>query len=375
MGAAKALVRGVWGMGAGTKASPAKAVPPSVAVAEKARLNKPTVPSDSTAGKRRVPSTGSQSAQTGVARSTAASSARVRSPIPSSLNPPQTSTIAPRSTSGTQLKPRTASVSSIRAKTTLGPSGTSSMGARTNIAGPSKASTLSKLPRSGAADKQGTEPTQTDVSPRKRTFSSLLRPTASSLAKQTSPSTLRQITNSPTGPASKIPSPKTTIFSKPVTSKTFASPVRSADNTHNMTSLGSAAASMLENASVPSSRPGAKPAPRPSQIARKTGLSRARVATKVGTPQPRVESSAPATTATTGAGSSSIPVSRPKLAAHARVRSSMGATPKKEIGVMKNQRMSVGGEALRMKARQSEYARRKSRVGGVGVGSSMDVDA
>ena len=114
-------------------------------MAEKARLNKPTVPSDSTTGKRRVPSTGSQTAQTGVARSTAASSARVRSPIPSSLNPPQASTIAPRSTSGTQLKPRTASVSSIRAKTTLGPSGTSSMGARTNIAGPSKASTLSKL--------------------------------------------------------------------------------------------------------------------------------------------------------------------------------------------------------------------------------------
>ena len=88
-----------------------------------------------------------------------------------------------------------------------------------------------------------------------------------------------------------------------------------------------------------------------------------------------VTGTVPTSTATTGAGPSSIPVPRPTLAAHARVRSSMGATPKKEIGVMKNQRMSVGGEALRMKARQSEYARRKSRVGGVGVGSSMDVDA
>ncbi|KAI0089440.1 hypothetical protein BDY19DRAFT_1047874 [Irpex rosettiformis] len=355
LGAAKALVRGVWGMGAGSK----EFAQNSTAVADKARPAKPPVPS--TTGKGRISPTETQNARSGVTRSTAASSARARSPIPA-FHPPQPTTLAPRSTSGTHVKPRTASLTTNRAKGPIGPgtNGSSSLGVRRNVSGPSKASSLAKPTRPETVQVHSPDAEQPDVSPRKRTLSTLLQPTASSLAKQAprtgepssrilSPSSLRNAT-SPNAPVSKLVPPKTSIFTKPVTTKTFSSPIRSTGD-QNMTSLGAAAETILEEAA------GLKP----STIVHKPRVTSTRVIGKPNLPRVPVDA----------AGPSNIP--RPK---HARVRSSMGATPKKEIGVMKNERMSVGGEALRMKVRQSEYARRKSKIGGIGqVGAVMDVDA
>ncbi|KAI0703042.1 hypothetical protein BC835DRAFT_1080240 [Cytidiella melzeri] len=366
LSSAKSLVRNVWNMGAGgSKASGipvAKPVSKSALLAEKVKPTKstPSLPSAASAVAKSSRSTllevsDSRSGATNGSANTVGNTSRSRSPIPSFAQP---SSIAPRvnTTSSTtaplDLKPRSSSLNANRSKTSFGTGGTSSLGARTSGASSCKA----------GVDGHSSDTAKPPHPPRKRTNSTLMQPTASFLAKQQqnkplpsvgehpsrvlSPTNLRQITNSPRSPTSKI-------FSKPVTAQTFggSSPVSpSADQ--NVASLGGAAASMLANTTS------AKPTQRVPLAARKPRVSRSRVTAKL-----QQQRDAAGTTSTSG-----------PLTAATRARSSTGATPRRSLGAMKNQRISAGGEALKMKARQSEFARRRRSAARSSVGLVMNLD-
>jgi hypothetical protein len=375
LASAKSLVRNVWNMGAkGGKTTdeavkPASKLPSMVDYAKSARTVSSTLPKPSTTSKMPQSSLLDPSkARTLSAGSTDTTnrSARKRSPIPS-FEPPKVSTIAPRSntpggTAPLNLKPHSSSLATDHAKVPLPSGGVSSLGARTTAAGPSKPSSIGMMRSPVQASERGSEAGKSAVAPRKRTISTLMQPTASSMARQQckpgesssrvlSPTTLRQITNSPCSPTStQLQPPK--VFTKALTTQTFgSSPVKAGSSQNVLPSLAGAATSMLENASSPK-----KTLPVPAQ---KPRVSRSKVSAKLG--HQRIVSVSSV---------SSVVSSN----ASPRVRSSAGATPKRSLAPMKNQRMSANSEALKKRARQSELARRKSRVIVGSNGVAMDVD-
>jgi hypothetical protein len=115
--------------------------------------------------------------------------------------------------------------------------------------------------------------------------------------------------------------------------------------------------------------PAVPPKPK-TLIARKPRISRSKVVAKLGQ-QRSVSGSSRASAGSAGG----------------RTRSSIGAAPRQSMGAVKSQRVVSGGSDVLMsakkRARQSEYMRRKSRIGGgsaVGLrakprdSDGMDVD-
>ncbi|EJF59944.1 hypothetical protein DICSQDRAFT_181703 [Dichomitus squalens LYAD-421 SS1] len=306
----------------------------------------------------------------GTIRSTATAASRPSS-IAGTARSRVSDTNAGNGTATSRQTARTSTVSSMGTRTsvTSGSTAVSSMGTRRSFASTNTlASTRSK------ADAKSPE-MKDQPSLRKRT-SSLLAPTASSLAKtigRTSglPSvaeaqkekpkrtSVAQVSSSSkaaiTSPQSHSPSsPRPTrIFSQPLTN--FASSpapsVSPASPVYHPSLTSAAAAIMGDAVSSPSKipRPAVIP-PKPKQlVARKPRISRSKVIAKLG-----------AQRAAAAQGSS---LGSPS-AKGARTRSSMGA--RRSFGGVKPGRASAGSEimrsAVKKRARQSEYIRRKSRV-------------
>ena len=107
---------------------------------------------------------------------------------------------------------------------------------------------------------------------------------------------------------------------------------------------------------------GAAVPPKPKAlVARKPRISRTQVIAKIGQQRP-VDSPSRASIASSNGGG--------------RTRSSAGATPRRSVGVAKNARGPSGAAAdlvMKKRARQSEYARRKSKVGPSARGHANDV--
>ncbi|KAI0342468.1 hypothetical protein BDW22DRAFT_1357819 [Trametopsis cervina] len=385
LASAKSLVRNVWNMGAGNVKAPsgipvAKPVTKPTPVVSKSKLTKAApaaVASTSTSN----PSSSllkPSSAAGKVDNGSANSASRARSPIPSFTSPPPVARVnsAPGATAPLNVKPRSSTLGMNRAKAPP-VQGSSSLGARTSIVGSSKTSSIGEARIPGIAfDEPSSDNGKSPMPPRKRTMSTLMQPTASSLAKQSlvrpdstskplpvagegssrvfSPTTLRPITNGPLSPAS----PTSKIFTRPLTADTFTKP-QSVVPKQRITSLGAAAASMLEN------NPPIRPRTNAPLAARKPRVSRSRVIAKLNQQRAAAGNAGPATSA----------IARPVAI---RSRSSIGATPRRSLGVMKNQRTSAGGEALKKRNRQSEFARRKSRAArssvGLAAANAMDVD-
>lgn len=299
-----------------------------------------------------------------------------RSPIPPFEQP---STLAPRAgtamggTAPLNLKPRSTTMSGNRP--VLKPrtaSGSSSLGARTGLA---VRTSHESVPLS---DNAGFNMEKSRIPQRERTASTLLQPTASSMAKRQyssrpefagrplpplpalgenpprvmSPTNIPQRVNSATSPLLGK------VFSKPVSRDTFSSPPGPLQPSaaQNVTSLGSAANVMLDNAGTP------KPKSKVPVPVQKPRVSRSRVIAKLG--QQRA-----AAAATTGSHVATVP--GPTTS---RARSSFGTPARRSLG--KNQRGAGGGELVmnaKKKVRQSEYyaARRRSRAAGGSTGIPM----
>ncbi|TFY51981.1 hypothetical protein EVJ58_g10270 [Rhodofomes roseus] len=170
------------------------------------------------------------------------------------------------------------------------------------------------------------------------------------------------ITNSPRSPRSPRPAK---IFTQPLTADTFRSPTSQNSPVHH-TSLAAAATALASPSRIPTAVP-----PKPKGlIAKKPRISRTRVIAKLGSQRDGTQPAAPSA-----------------LAPAPRMRSSMGA--RKSLGGVKTGRASAGGEAAKLaakkRARQSEYARRRSRAGeglksplgraSMADDSAMDIDA
>ncbi|KAI1786371.1 hypothetical protein LXA43DRAFT_58957 [Ganoderma leucocontextum] len=347
----------------------------------------------------------------GTINSTKSTGSRSRSPIPSfsplapsgTVRSTMTTTSRPSSMAGTarsrvsstgtgngtaasRQTSRTSAVSSMGTRTsvTSGTTVVSSMGTRRSTSSTNTLASTSSKPEAKSPE------TKDQPSLRKRT-SSLLAPTASSLAKTNG--AVRQSTAGRTSglpPVAEAPKPKRTsaaqaasssraailsprspsqqpqsqnqsllsprptrIFSQPLTNF-GSSPRRSgsespASPTYGHPSLTAAAATIMSSPSkIP--RPAVLP-PKPKQlVARKPRISRSKVIAKLG-----------AQRAAAAQGSS---LGSPSGGAGTRTRSSMGA--RRSFGGVKAGRASAGAEVMRSavkkRARQSEYIRRKSRA-------------
>ncbi|KAI0634370.1 hypothetical protein C8Q77DRAFT_1111388 [Trametes polyzona] len=386
------------------KGAPPKAAPANAPAAQHARKPSGThsrIPSvSSTSSKLLKPTTASASAstvdvKTGTVTSTRSNTSRARSPIPpftQTAAAPSKSATAPAAsrpgslagtarsrvsstadtaTSTSRQTSRTSTVSSMGARSSLasGASSTavSSIGTRRSVA---STSTLASNSSKNGLDSKAMADGKDSQSVRKRT-SSLLAPTASSLAKANSavrPSTSGRTSGLPAVSenqkrASAIPGPSKSphasrmsptsppgrIFSQPLTNL-GSSPGTASSPAHHP-SLGAAASTLFGNVegSSPSKipRPAVLPPKPKALIARKPRISRSRVIAKVG---------AQRAAAVQGPSASSP---------NARTRSSFGA--RRSFGGVKTGRASAGAEVMRnaakKRARQSEYARRKSRAG------------
>ncbi|CAL1710051.1 unnamed protein product [Somion occarium] len=377
LSSAKTLVRNVWNMGAGSSkpvappsnipvpkpSAPVKAAPSTapVAKAPSVGLGHPSMRSTTATSGIRSSSGASNNSHLApkTARSTSTLTAsRSRSPIPSFNVPPKTGGTAPSRTSGI-AQPSVASKrtsvmgSSMGTRTSLASTangGASSMGAKRSLATGASSSSVTHA-RKDSNTSVGSKIISPGGIPR-RPSSSLMAPTASSLAKMrgsnaatsinaaSSPRTLQSILNTP----QKSPKP-TKIFSKPLPAD-FGSPTSPPTPAHN-TSLAAAATTIMNNATAGSNRPGVPPKP-PSLAGRRPRISRSRVIAKLGAQR----------AATSGSSGSTAEIGGP------RNRSSMGAA-RRSLGVVKNNRTASGGDVVmsaKKKARQSEYARRRSHV-------------
>ncbi|KAG9310249.1 hypothetical protein JVU11DRAFT_9896 [Chiua virens] len=393
---AKSLVQNVWNRGAGSKA------PSNVPAPKPAQLKGGTnAPPKFTEGKKtavvpgssgapplgsqtkRIPSGGSNTSLQSNAPSrstltqptggTAAVSRIWKSPTPS-LNPPSSSVAAnpkPSTIAGHgQSNNRNSSLvgfSSLGSRT--GPStnnaGSSSLGAKSDI-------------RTSAANLQ--KPTTT--MPRLRTLSTLMAPTASSLAKTSTHSripvsseysirtkgsassklrlavspprtiTLEQITNSPPSPAYPAK-----VFSQPFIPPPSGPPM----------SLTAVATTIVGQTAKdkPSSKPPLPPKPKVLP-GRKPRISRSRVIARLASQR-----------AATGAGSSAGGGTETGTTkACGKVRSSMGAEVAGKA-IRQSYAGTRGGDVMmsaKKRVRQSEHARRKSRVHFAEEEQGMDVD-
>ncbi|KZT63527.1 hypothetical protein DAEQUDRAFT_733719 [Daedalea quercina L-15889] len=404
LSSAKTLVKNVWNMGGGSaatsKPTPAAsssipvAKPTQAATAAKATTTitaQPTVQnpsmrsttstarksSISTSNKLQKPRPESQAASSrgiGSVKSSRSSTAQTRAPIPSFASPPSGTASSRMSTStvASKIPSRPGSIA-----------GASSLGVRTSLATKSQGPASSIGTRRSIATTSNSTSTKTSTSdpslgPRERDSrsrtSSLLAPTASSLARMVAkpesgtagrqtalPSVAEQpvnrpakksvasatkaalnaVTNSPRSPRSPRP---TKIFAQPLTADTFSSPVSQSSPVHH-TSLGAAATVLSSPSRIPTAVP-----PRPKGlIAKKPRISRTRVIAKIGAQRESTQPAGPSA-----------------LAPAPRVRSSVGA--RKSLGGVKTGHASAGGEAAKLaakkRARQSEYARRRSRASG-----------
>ncbi|KAG6329280.1 hypothetical protein ID866_9809 [Astraeus odoratus] len=405
---AKSIVQSVWNRGAGTskpsqlpitKSAPRKeevkptAAPQSKKVAVVPGSSGPP-PMSGMSQTKRVPSGGSVSGRptkqntasrptlaqpTSSAEGSGSMSSRVsRAPIPS-FNPLNATGTRASVQGGHSRNTSITGISSLGHKT--GASGstsrTSSLGTRASI-------------RSSAANPPAKV---TGSMVRSRPSSTLMAPTASSLAKMTRPSAsshnhenvgsirgggisskiqtgpvpsspataLGQITNSPRSPqASRSPTGK--VFSQPLSPLTIRPPM----------SLTAAAESIAKPGSGPagsmsSSKPPIPPKPKVLP-GRRPRISRSKVIARLAS-QRAAEAGAASVGAGAGAGASTS-------AQRGKTRSSMGA------GVAGRGRSSHGGPksgdvlmSAKRRARQSEYARRRSRAIASEDGSqSMDMD-
>ncbi|KAF8843473.1 hypothetical protein BDN67DRAFT_1000891 [Paxillus ammoniavirescens] len=399
LSSAKSLVQNVWNRGAGSKA-PSSNIP--VAKPAQAR-EEAKVPLKATETKKAAvipgssgaPPLSSQGNQTKRVPSGGSTSGRPAAPGRSALAPPVTST----ETAGTMTSTRTSrspipsfnlpslsSNSSSRLSTVAGHGrshsrsgstvGFSSLGARSGIS-TSRGSSIGV--KSSIRTSAGSLQKPAGSLPRSRTSSTLMAPTASSLAKSNTHSripvpitshsengtltkastssrshhtalspqpnaALEQITNSPRSPAQ---SQRTKIFSQPLVSPPARFPM----------SLAAAATSIVSQvaddvSSASSSKP---PVPQKPKVlpGRRPRISRSKVIAKLAS-----QRAAGASEGTEKAGG--------------KTRSSMGA------GVAGKTRQSggMGGDVVmsaKKRARQSEYARRRSRAV-AGNGRPMDLD-
>ncbi|KIJ16450.1 hypothetical protein PAXINDRAFT_168567 [Paxillus involutus ATCC 200175] len=392
LSSAKSLVQGVWNRGAGSKApssnipvaKPAQAreeakAPPKATETKKAAV----IPGSSGA-----PPLSSQGNQTKRVPSGGSTSGRPAAPGRSTLAPPVTSTELAGTMTSTRTSrspipsfnlPSLSSNTSSRLSTVAGHGrdhsrsgstvGFSSLGARSGIS-TNRGSSMGVKPsiRTSAGSLQKLA----ESLPRSRTSSTLMAPTASSLAKTNSHSripvpitshsengtssrnhqialspqpnaALEQITNSPRSP---VQSPRTKIFSQPLVSPPAGPSM----------SLAAAATSIVGQvadaaSSASSSKP---PIPLKPKVlpGRRPRISRSKVIAKLAS-----QRAAGASEGTEKAG---------------KTRSSMGA------GVAGKTRQSggKGGDVVlsaKKRARQSEYARRRSRAV-AGDGRPMDLD-
>ncbi|KAM5546136.1 hypothetical protein V8D89_000262 [Ganoderma adspersum] len=444
-GAAKSLVRNVWGMGGSSKAKTAAAapapasanpLPSSIPVPKAAQV----APADKKARAEAVPAAPRASSSAPNARktsmsqpnkllkpppsaadaknagkisSTKSTGLRSRSPIPSFSPPPPSGTVkstmttASRSSSiagttrsrvsstgtgnGTAASRQTSRASVVssmgtRTSVTSGTTIVSSMGTRRSTSSTNTLASTSSKP-------EAKSPEMKDQPSLRKRPSSLLAPTASSLAKTNA--TVRQSTGRTSGlppvaeafkpkrtsaaqaasssraavmsprspsqqPQSRGQSPlsprPTRIFSQPLTNfGSSPSPPRHgsespASPAYGHPSLTAAAATIMSSPSkIP--RPAVLP-PKPKQlIARKPRISRSKVIAKLG-----AQRAAAAQGSSLGSPSGS--------GVGTRTRSSLGA--RRSFGGVKAGRASAGAEVMRSavkkRARQSEYIRRRSRA-------------
>ncbi|KAH9947784.1 hypothetical protein B0H21DRAFT_737235 [Amylocystis lapponica] len=404
LSSAKSIVRNVWNMGAGSSNATKSAAPLTTNLPAKSSIPvaKPTLeakapapkftvavahsiayPSGSSSNLLKPPAASVTSNNSGtinsVRSSTSFSAARARSPIPSFGAASRTSGLP--KTRPASLWPGTAGSRIAMRPSSL--AGASSMGTRTSMAaGPNAAvssiGTRRSVVTASAASSTGSRRAidgENGSTNRLQRTSSLLAPTASSLAKaQTS---ARSPPGNTTGRALGLPvvaehktvprmmsaskaaldtitnSPKTPrlgrIFSQPLTAG-FSSPA----SPKQTTSLTAAATTLL---GTPSGIPKAVPPKPTTLIARKPRISRSRVIAKLGAQRAVSQSSGIAL--------------KPAI----RTRSSMGA--RKSFGV-KASRTSAGADVLRSavkkRARQSEYARRRSHAPPAGVSEHAAMD-
>lgn len=284
-------------------------------------------------------------------------SARSRSPLPSFAAHTRTSSIR-TSTSGT-MSTRNSSVASRAGGSSIGVGGTGTSRVSTTTASTTSSSKISSLGTRGSLHAVAS------------TSSRLLAPTASSLAKTAGVNRLKSPTlNVPTDKLPDLPSTPTTpgagkIFSKPLVvpmGSGLPSPVRSGSSQ-----------TIIQPTGVTRQR---------SAASRKPRISRSKVIAKLASQR---SASGPGSGPLTSAGLDTAGSSAVGLAAK---RSSLGVgvhkAPRKSVGGARRSHVGVSGArsseasvllSAKKRARQSEYARRKSRVGPGASGSvAMEVD-
>ncbi|KAI0073621.1 hypothetical protein K474DRAFT_1774616 [Panus rudis PR-1116 ss-1] len=398
LSSAKSIVRNVWNFGSNASGTNAKSSAPAsnIPVPKPANVPKPAEKESTTnTASSKKSSIGLGHASVKSATSSRVSSAQqpsitqekenkpgsvghARAPIPSFAQPTKASSAATATAASRKVSGSGAPPSSMGTRTSVAPSGSNvnSMGAKRSL-GTTPAGTAGSRKRADST--VGSASKIPLLSPAKRPSSTLMAPTASSLAKaqanmrsppnsrSSDAARLRQITNSPAGVKSPRP---TKIFSQPLTTDMFKSPT-SAPTPSRDVSLAQAAKTMMGN-NVPTSTSNASVVPpKPKALAaRRPRISRTKVIAKLG--------------AQRAAASGSAAVS--KDIGGGRTRSSVGAA-RRSMGVVKNNRASVGNEVVmsaKKRARQSEYARRRSQAKTAGRASlglekrrqsgAMDVD-
>ncbi|KAH9931534.1 uncharacterized protein B0H18DRAFT_1208857 [Fomitopsis serialis] len=361
---AKTLVKNVWNMGGGpaTTSKPAPVASSSIPVAKPTQaVPKPVITTaappavqnssmrSTTSTARKAPVSTSNKLQKPRPEPQASSSkgngtvksshsaAQARAPIPSFASPVAgtASSRTSTSTATSKIPSRPGSIagaSSLGMRTSLatksqGP--TSSVGTRRSLLTTSAAGTVTST-RASTSSAQGSR--DRDSIPRSRT-SSLLAPTASSLAKA--------VGKGDTGTASRL-STLPAVAEQPVKRAERRSPYFT-NHSHTPRVSHCRCDCIGEPVCIPTAVP-----PKPKGlIAKKPRISRTRVIAKVGAQRDTTQPAAPSV-----------------LAPAPRMRSSMGV--RKSLGGVKSGRASAGGEAAKLaakkRARQSEYARRRSRA-------------
>ncbi|KAF9078395.1 hypothetical protein BDP27DRAFT_1309523 [Rhodocollybia butyracea] len=374
--AAKSIVKGVWG--GGKKSVVTKPVPvasrtapaPTPTVSNVSSQGTTTLPitqgnvavSKSSvvpaAATSQVPSTSSRTSHNRNASTTGTMtslgsvaatihSARSRSPLPSFAAPTRSSSIR-TSTTGT---------TSTRNSSVASRAGGSSIGIN-----PRTSATSSRVSSLGARSHLSQGPTSS-------TSSRLLAPTVSSLAKTAGINKLKSVALSPPHvKPSDSPVPPSKIFSKPLVvplGSGLPSPIR---NGHSQTAVA--------DASVQKQR---------SLSGRKPRISRSKVIAKLASQRTASGSSQASNSENAGSSAVSLAAKRSSLGVgvHKAPRKSIGGARRSHVGVS-GTRTSEANVLLSAKkrARQSEYARRRSRATGASVGvtrasnsvEGMDVD-
>ncbi|KAE9406532.1 hypothetical protein BT96DRAFT_1014770 [Gymnopus androsaceus JB14] len=394
--AAKSIVKGVWGGGkkasapapatvpkpapvtsssttstaptstAGASSAKGKMAPPSSSVQRKVSTtgtsSKPsTAPASSsirTSHSRNASNSGTMNSLGSVAATI--NSARSRSPLPSFTAHTRSSSIR-TSTTGT-MSTRNSSVASRTGGSSIGVGGTRTSRTSTTSVPSSKVSSL------GARGNLH----QGNVG---STSSRLLAPTASSLAKTAGVSKLKSgALNVPAEKPSDLPSPSNTT--SPGAGKIFSKPL--------VVPMGSGLPSPVRGGSSQTViQPGTGVARQRSVGGRKPRISRSKVIAKLASQR---SASGPGSGPSTNPGPDNADPSAVGLAAK---RSSLGVgvhkAPRKSAGGARRSHVGVSGTrsseanvvlSAKKRARQSEYARRKSRAGAgnVGASSSMAMD-